>query len=301
MATRQCGVDRSGYVLVISNLTKRYDEIVALDDLTMTVRPGRILGFLGPNGAGKTTTMRSVFGLVTPDAGEITWHGSRMDAGAWSQFGYMPEERGLYPKMRVFEQLQHFARLAGLDKATATENIDRWLTQLGLADRARSKLEELSHGNQQRVQLAAALVHDPAVAILDEPFSGLDPLAVDDLAAILSRLAAGGTAILFSSHQLDLVQSVCQDVVIIDHGRVVLEGEVERLRDDAEQRVLEIDVDGSQFVSERAARANGGRALIDRHTPITDIVNEAQAHGTITSLRFEPPSLSDLFRQAVRR
>ena len=288
-------------MLIISNLTKRYDEIVALDDLSMAVRPGRILGFLGPNGAGKTTTMRSVFGLVTPDAGEITWNGSPVDAGSWSQFGYMPEERGLYPKMRVFEQLHHFARLAGLDKVTATENIDRWLAELGLADRARSKLEELSHGNQQRVQLAAALVHDPTVAILDEPFSGLDPLAVDDLAAILAKLAAEGTAILFSSHQLDLVQSVCQDVVIIDHGRVVLEGEVERLRDDSEQRLLEIDVDGRPFISEHATRANSGRSLIDRNTPITEIVNEAQAHGTITSLRFEPPNLSDLFRQAVRR
>lgn len=288
-------------MLIISNLTKRYDEIVALDDLSMTVRPGRILGFLGPNGAGKTTTMRSVFGLVTPDAGEITWNGGRVDAGSWSQFGYMPEERGLYPKMRVFEQLDHFARLAGLDKRTASQNIERWLGQLGLADRARSKLEELSHGNQQRVQLAAALVHDPAVAVLDEPFSGLDPLAVDDLAAILAKLAAEGTAILFSSHQLDLVQSVCQDVVIIDHGRVVLEGEVERLRDESKQRVLEIDVNGEPFVSERATRANGGRALIDRNTPITDIVSEAQGHGTITSLRFEPPNLSDLFRQAVKR
>jgi ABC-2 type transport system ATP-binding protein len=288
-------------VLVISNLTKHYEEITALDDLSMTVRPGRIMGFLGPNGAGKTTTMRSVFGLVTPDAGEITWNGTLVDSKSWSQFGYMPEERGLYPKMRVFEQLFHFARLAGLDKATANQNIDRWLGLLGLADRARSKLEELSHGNQQRVQLAAALVHDPAVAILDEPFSGLDPLAVDDLAAVLAKLAAEGTAILFSSHQLDLVQSVCQDVVIIDRGRVVLEGEVERLRDDSEQRVLEIDVEGEPFVSELATRSNGSRALIDRTTPIADIVKEAQAHGTITSLRFEPPNLSDLFRQAVKR
>jgi ABC-2 type transport system ATP-binding protein len=288
-------------VLVISNLTKRYDEVVALDGLSMSVRPGRILGFLGPNGAGKTTTMRSIFGLVMPDTGEITWNGQRVGPESWSQFGYMPEERGLYPKMRISEQLHHFARLAGLDKATATDYIDQWLGQLGLADRSRSKLEELSHGNQQRVQLAAALVHNPAVAILDEPFSGLDPLAVDDLAAILAKLAAEGTAILFSSHQLDLVQSVCQDVVIIDHGRVVLEGEVERLRDDSEQRVLEVDVDGKPFVSETAMRANGGRSLIDRNTPITDIVNEALAHGTITSLRFEPPNLSDLFRQAVKR
>jgi ABC-2 type transport system ATP-binding protein len=285
----------------VRDLHKYFGPTHAVDGVSFEVGKGEIVGFLGPNGAGKTTTMRSVFGLVTPDAGEISWNGSPVDARSWSQFGYMPEERGLYPKMRVFEQLNHFARLAGLDKAIATQNIDHWLEQLGLADRARSKLEELSHGNQQRVQLAAALVHEPAVAILDEPFSGLDPLAVDDLAAILSKLAADGTAILFSSHQLDLVQTVCQDVVIIDHGRVVLEGEVEQLREDSEQRVLEIDVDGSPFVSERATRANGGRALIDRNTPITDIVTEAQAHGTITSLRFEPPNLSDLFRQAVRR
>jgi ABC-2 type transport system ATP-binding protein len=213
----------------------------------------------------------------------------------------MPEERGLYPKMRVAEQLRHFARLAGLEKTAAERNTERWLEQLGLADRTQSKLEELSHGNQQRVQLAAALVHDPLVAILDEPFSGLDPLAVDDLAAILAKLAAEGTAILFSSHQLDLVQSVCQDVVIIDRGRVVLEGEVERLRDDADQRVLEVDVDGRPFLTHGATHANGARALIDRNTPISEIIAEAQQYGTITSLSFEPPNLSDLFRRAVKR
>ncbi|HEY5652305.1 MAG TPA: ATP-binding cassette domain-containing protein [Acidimicrobiia bacterium] len=288
-------------MLEISGLTKRYDEIVALDDLTMSVRPGRILGFLGPNGAGKTTTMRSIFGLVTPDAGTVTWNGRPVDDHSWSQFGYMPEERGLYPKMRVAEQLRHFARLAGLEKTAAERNTERWLEQLGLADRTQSKLEELSHGNQQRVQLAAALVHDPLVAILDEPFSGLDPLAVDDLAAILAKLAAEGTAILFSSHQLDLVQSVCQDVVIIDRGRVVLEGEVERLRDDADQRVLEVDVDGRPFLTHGATHANGARALIDRNTPISEIIAEAQQYGTITSLSFEPPNLSDLFRRAVKR
>jgi ABC-2 type transport system ATP-binding protein len=288
-------------MLVISGLTKRYDEIVALDDLSMTVHTGRILGFLGPNGAGKTTTMRSIFGLVTPDAGEVTWNGKPVDAKSWSQFGYMPEERGLYPKMRIAEQLRHFARLAGLDKKKADLNTERWLEQFGLADRAQARLEELSHGNQQRVQLAAALVHDPAVAILDEPFSGLDPLAVDDLSAVLSKLASEGTAILFSSHQLDLVQSVVQDVVIIDGGHVVLEGEVERLRDDSDQRVLEIDVDSRPFLPQGATHADGARALIDRNTAITDIVTEAQQHGTITSLRFEPPNLSDLFRQAVKR
>ena len=288
-------------MLEISGLTKRYDEIVALDDLTMSVRPGRILGFLGPNGAGKTTTMRSIFGLVTPDAGTVTWNGRPVDDHSWSQFGYMPEERGLYPKMRVAEQLRHFARLAGLEKTAAERNTERWLEQLGLADRTQSKLEELSHGNQQRVQLAAALVHDPLVAILDEPFSALDPLAVDDLAAILAKLAAEGTAILFSSHQLDLVQSVCQDVVIIDRGRVVLEGEVERLRDDADQRVLEVDVDGRPFLTHGATHANGARALIDRNTPISEIIAEAQQYGTITSLSFEPPNLSDLFRRAVKR
>ena len=217
-------------VLEIRELHKRYGEVVALDGAAFVVSPGRILGFLGPNGAGKTTTMRVVFGLVDPDAGDVTWSGNTITDADRRRFGYMPEERGLYPKMEVRDQVVHFGRLSGMGSQSAVAATDRWLGLLGIDDRAESKVEELSHGNQQRVQLAAALVHDPVVLVLDEPFAGLDPLGVDALSATLQDLADNGTAIMFSSHQLDLVEDVSQDVAIIDRGRVVLSGVLDDLK-----------------------------------------------------------------------
>lgn len=292
-------------MLQIQELSKRYEDVVALDALSMTVRPGRIVGFLGPNGAGKTTAMRTIFGLARPDAGSVTWHDKPIADATRRSFGYMPEERGLYPKMRIAEQLLHFARLSGLDRATATTRVDSWMGRLGLAGRLDSKLEDLSHGNQQRVQLAAALVHDPVLAVLDEPFSGLDPIAVDDLADTLRKLAADGTAILFSSHQLDLVQTICQDVVIIDHGSVALDGEVDALRHGSSHRVLIAEVDRRPWTPSQAVvpitSDGNGRSLVDRELPVGEIMAEAERIGTVTAFRFEPPSLSDLFRDAVAR
>ena len=202
-------------MLEIRDLSKRYGSVVALDGTSFRVAPGRIVGFLGPNGAGKTTTMRAIFGLVRPDHGEVRWRGKPIGPEVRARFGYMPEERGLYPKMKVGDQLSYFARLSGLTATAAKEATAAWLQRLGLADRHGARLEELSHGNQQRVQLAAALVHDPELAVLDEPFSGLDPLGVEALGEMLVQTAATGVAVVFSSHQLDLVEDICQDVV--DH------------------------------------------------------------------------------------
>jgi ABC-2 type transport system ATP-binding protein len=193
-------------VLAVRGLDKRYGDVVALDGASFVASPGRILGFLGPNGAGKTTTMRVIFGLVEPDAGDVTWADQAITDADRRRFGYMPEERGLYPKMGVREQVVHFARLSGMGSQDAVAATNRWLALLGIDDRANSKVEELSHGNQQRVQLAAALVHNPVLLVLDEPFAGLDPLGVDSLSATLQDLANKGTAIVFSSHQLDLVK-----------------------------------------------------------------------------------------------
>jgi ABC-2 type transport system ATP-binding protein len=204
----------------VIGVTKRFGEILALDGLDLDVQPGRVLGFLGPNGAGKTTAMRCLFGLVRPDDGELRWRGRPVGPAEWRRFGYMPEERGLYPKMRVRAQLEYLARLSGLDRYSAAATVERWLQRLGLAERAEEKVEALSHGNQQRVQLAAALAHDPDLLVLDEPFAGLDPLGVEALAAVIEELAEAGTAVIFSSHQLDLVQDVCRDVVVIEHGHV---------------------------------------------------------------------------------
>ncbi|MDJ0954382.1 MAG: ATP-binding cassette domain-containing protein [Acidimicrobiia bacterium] len=293
-------------MLVLDDLRKRFGDVTALDGLSLRAHPGRILGFLGPNGAGKTTAMRCVFGLVTPDHGRVAWDGHAIDAATKLRFGYMPEERGLYPKMKIAEQVAYFARLSGLHHDEAEAAASRWLEQLGVADRAESKLEELSHGNQQRVQLACALVHNPVVAVLDEPFAGLDPIGVETMADVLRELAVAGTAIVFSSHQLDLVADVCEDVVIIDHGREVLAGEVSELRRSSPTRYLEVEVDGRPWTREvpglDSADTNGRhRYVLGRNADIAPILELAAAEGEVTRFSFEPPHLTDLFREAVQR
>ena len=292
-------------MLEIRDLRKRYGDVVALDGTSLSVEPGRIVGFLGPNGAGKTTTMRAILGLIAPDGGELLWEGESIGANQRARFGYMPEERGLYPKMKVLEQLRYFAELSGLRGTAARDAARRWLDRLGLADRAAARLEELSHGNQQRVQLAAALVHDPDLAVLDEPFSGLDPIGVESLTDLLAKTAAEGGAVLFSSHQLDLVEDVCQDVVIIDQGRVIVAGEVERLKAATSIRSLEVLVDGRPWLPSGSTEANVGRkdgrvrVLLDTSTDLAQILASAQRAGEVTRFSFEPPSLTDLFLQAV--
>ena len=292
-------------MLEIRDLTKRYGDVVALDGVSFDVAPGRILGFLGPNGAGKTTTMRAIFGLVRPDRGEVRWRGKPVGPTERARFGYMPEERGLYPKMKVGAQLTYLAELSGLNGKAANEAATGWLERLGLGDRADARLEELSHGNQQRVQLAAAIVHEPELVVLDEPFSGLDPLGVGSLAEMLVQTAALGMAVVFSSHQLDLVEDVCQDVVIIDHGHVVRAGVVEELKSASPYRSLEVSVNGQPWVptlpgvritSKRDGRT---RVLVDSGADLDELLADARRAGEVTAFSFEPPSLTDLFLEAV--
>ena len=297
-----------GAGLEVVRLGKRYGEIVALDGCSFAVRPGRVVGLLGPNGAGKTTTMRCIFGLVAPDGGEVRWNGAPIDRGARLRFGYMPEERGLYPHMRVSAQLEYLARLSGLGRGDAAASVDRWLTRLGLVQRAESRLDALSHGNQQRVQLAAALVHDPVALVLDEPFAGLDPIGVEALSAVIADLARDGTAVLFSSHQLDLVEDICQDVVVIDHGRVVLHGDLERLRAASSRRYLAVGFRGTDrwtptFQHARVLVAEPGRTRLELTDPVEleALVKVARSAGELTQFSLEPPALSDLFHEAVTR
>ena len=232
-------------MLEIDDLAKRYGPVVALDGATFTARPGRIVGFLGPNGAGKTTTMRCIFGLVEADRGEVRWKGGAVDRETRLRFGYMPEQRGLYPRMRVLEQVSYFAQQHGLSSRDADAAGRRWLERMGLADRAKSKLEELSHGNQQRVQLAVALAHEPELLVLDEPFSGLDPIGTATMTEVLRERARSGVGVVFSSHQLDLVEDVCEDVVIIARGQVVAAGAIDELKSRSGRRHLEVEVVGS--------------------------------------------------------
>ena len=294
-------------MLQLSGLHKRYGEVRALDGASLSIAPGRMLGFLGPNGAGKTTAMRSVFGLVRLDAGEVSWKGMPIGPEQRLQFGYMPEQRGLYPRMKVVEQLVYFAELHGMSRTDAAASAARWLATLGLSDRGDDRLEQLSHGNQQRVQLAAALVHDPDLLILDEPFSGLDPVAVETLAGSLQAEAAKGKAVVFSSHQLDLVEDLCEDVVIINQGRNVMEGNVARLKEASPHRRLEIDVvNGNEgwlpeMTGIEAQEVDGSlvRLLVQRDFDLEAVLSVARAVGPIRHFSFEAPSLSEMFLRAV--
>jgi len=229
--------------LELDGLTRRFGAVTALDGLTFTVGPGQLFGFVGSNGAGKTTAMRIVMGIDDADAGEVRFGGERLTPARRERFGYMPEERGLYPKVPARRQLTYLGRLHGMTRSDATGAADDLLERLGLSGRADDPVEKLSLGNQQRVQLAAALIHGPDLLVLDEPFSGLDPIGVDALAGILIERAAAGTPVVFSSHQLDLVERLCDAVAIIHAGRLVAEGSVDVLRAGAGGPVVRIELD----------------------------------------------------------
>jgi len=295
-------------VLQLIDLHKRYGDVVALAGCAFGVDRGRILGFLGPNGAGKTTAMRTVFGLVRPDAGEVTWDGKAITADLKRRFGYMPEQRGLYPKMKAHDQLSYLGRLRGMTGKDAAASADQWLERFGLAERRLDAVETLSHGNQQRVQLAAALVHDPELLVLDEPFSGLDPIAAETMSDILREQAAAGKAVVFSSHQLDLVEDLCEEVAIINDGAIVVEGNVRKLKDAAPIRHLELELDGDvgdlldTLDGVRQVRYDGHihTAIIDSETDVRGFLARAHEVGRLRHFSYTTPSLSDLFREAVR-
>lgn len=273
-------------------------------DVSFDVVPGRILGFLGRNGAGKTTTMRSVFKLVEPDSGDITYNGEPIGLSQLLRFGYMPEERGLYPRMKVRDQLVYLATLSGVNTTDAKASIDMWLERLDLSARADAKLEDLSHGNQQRIQLAAAIVHDPDLLVLDEPFSGLDPIGVDSLSDVIREFASRGAGILFSSHQLDLVEHICEDIAIIDEGEVVLSGDLDHVRREASYRRVSIEVDGLLWeppVDGTHEVGAGGKRhhIVDASVDVEQLLSLARDAGSITRFSYETPALSDIFQEAV--
>jgi len=294
-------------VLEFDGLVKAYGGNRVLDGVGFAVAPGQVFGFCGANGAGKTTTMRIAMGLARADAGEVRWSGRPLDGTTRRRIGYMPEERGLYPKMRVGEQLTWFARLHGLDAAAAARAADVWTERLGLAERRGDRVEKLSLGNQQRVQLAAALVSEPDVLILDEPFSGLDPVGVDSLAEALLDQARRGVPVVFSSHQLDLVERLCDAVGILARGRIVASGTVGELRAHATGRQLRVvapdapagwaaAVPGVRVVSEQR-----GDTVLELGPGADDqqVLTAALGTGRVTHFAWREPTLVELFRGAV--
>jgi ABC-2 type transport system ATP-binding protein len=294
-------------VLEFDGLHKSFGDNRVLEGVHFAVQPGSMFGFCGSNGAGKTTTMRIAMGLVRADAGEVRWHGRPLDEETRRRVGYMPEERGLYPKMKVGEQVAYFARLHGMNRAAATRAAQEWVERLGLGERRGDPVEKLSLGNQQRVQLAAALVSRPEVLILDEPFSGLDPVGVDSLAEALLERGRAGVPVVFSSHQLDLVERLCDSVGILARGHMVATGTVEDLRRRETGRLLRVVVPdaprhwaavlpGVRVVSEQA-----GDTLLELDEGADDqaVLAAALRTGRVTHFAWREPTLVELFREVV--
>jgi ABC-2 type transport system ATP-binding protein len=293
--------------LEIDRVSKRYGDVVALSDMTFEVRPGELFGFVGSNGAGKTTTMRIALGVLAADAGEVRWAGDPITLSTRRRFGYMPEERGLYPKMKVLDQLVYLARLHGLSTNEAHRAAEDWITRLGLRERRADEVQKLSLGNQQRVQLAAALIHDPQVLVLDEPFSGLDPVAVDVMSQVLKEKTAAGIPVVFSSHQLDLVERLCDRVGIVNKGKMVACGSVDELRAGAP---AELVVHAPAAAPGWAAGISGVNVLSDEDGRTTmriedrvddqEVLKAALATGPVREFSRHRPALTELFRNVVK-
>ncbi|NLJ52681.1 MAG: ABC transporter ATP-binding protein [Intrasporangiaceae bacterium] len=295
-------------VLQAVGLAHSFGERRALAGLDLTIQPGVLTGLLGPNGAGKTTLMRAMLGVIQPDAGHILLDGRPVTFADRQRWGYMPQERGLYPRMPAAEQLAYMARLHGLDRRSAQRRARALLDELGLADRWSERTEKLSGGMQQRLQLGAALVHDPDVIVLDEPFAGLDPVAVAELSVALRERVGAGRTVVFSSHQLDLVQDLCEDIVMIDHGRTVLAGRVDRLRSSTGRRHLRLGVAPgaprdwlTAFPEVHVVDDQVDALRLDLPAEVDPlaVLDAARAAGPVTDFGLDLPTLSQLFLGAL--
>ena len=292
-------------MLRLEGLTRRFGETLAVDDVGFTVTRGSMTGFVGGNGAGKTTTMRMIMGVLQPTAGTVSWRGREATVADRRTFGYMPEERGLYPKQPILDQLIYLGRLQGRSAAGAKRSALELLERFGLGERTTDKLESLSLGNQQRVQVAAAVIGEPELLILDEPFSGLDPQAVDSMADLLREHTARGVPVLFSSHQLDLVERLCDHLIVLARGRVVARGTVDDLRRRGQVRHRLVVGTDAGWVRDlpgvHVVDVEGPTALLDLERPdLTDtVLTEALSRGSVREFAEVVPTLSDIYREVT--
>jgi len=295
--------------LIVEHISKSFAQFRAITDLSMEVKEGSLFGFLGANGAGKTTTMRMILDIIRPDVGHITWNGKDVREVPRQKWGYLPEERGLYPKMVVEDQLLFLARLNGLSKPAAKRELDEWLERFHINANRKKKVEELSKGNQQKVQFLATILHDPDILVMDEPFSGLDPVNANVLKEAFLEMHRRGKTIIFSTHQLEQVEEMCEDIIIINKGRTIIQGSVKevkhqhgrnmarlKLDNDPEARWLDT-LEGIQITKRRQDYIE---MQIQANLNPNLIVETALQHGGIIS-RFElaEPSLTDIFIEHV--
>ena len=301
-----------GMSLVVDSITKRFGDVVALDDASFTVEPGRIFGLLGANGAGKTTSMRIVLDILRADAGTVTWKGTENIALPRRTWGYLPEERGLYPRMKVGEQLRFFAALYGIPDATARAEISDWLERFRIPDYLDRRVEELSKGNQQKIQFIAAILHDPEVLIMDEPFTGLDPINVRLLKEAFLEMKERGKTLIFSTHQMETVEELCESIAIVDRGRVIVSGSVRDVRRAMGRQVVRLATDGDGNGVEWLGTLPGVQVTAERedyvelHVPAdrdpATILRTAVDRGDrVTLFEIADPSLEEIFVEHVGR
>lgn len=292
--------------LVLAGVTKRYGDFTAVDHVNLHVPTGSVFGFLGPNGAGKSTTMRMIMNVLVPDAGQITWQGDPLSEAVRQRFGYLPEERGLYPRMKVGEQLTYLAELKGLSRGDARRRVSDWLERLEISHYADKRVDQLSKGNQQKVQFISAVAHDPELVILDEPFSGLDPLNVDLMRSALNELRNQGTTILFSTHRMDTVEDLCRDVALINRGQLLLSGNLLEIKKAARRHVIRLGLVGSYDFLEQFPEMHV-QTWHDEYVEIgvpdtfdpNVLLQAALANGRVTQFNLGLPSLHEIYVQKV--
>ncbi len=306
--------------LVVDSITKRFGAVTALDAVSFTAEPGRIFGLLGANGAGKTTSMRIILDILRADAGSVTWQGRSNRELPRQTWGYLPEERGLYTKMRVIDVLRFFAALYGVPERIATQRVEEWLDRFRVPDYRDRKIEELSKGNQQKVQFIAAVLHDPEVLIMDEPFSGLDPINVGLLREAFLAMRDAGKALIFSTHQMETVEELCESIAIVDRGQVVVSGSVRDVKRGMGRRVVRLAFEDGERTDGWAAAADAGWVtdlpgvrLTRRGIDVSDFAVEGNAdpgrildaalahHVRVTHFEIADPSLEEVFIEHVGR
>jgi ABC-2 type transport system ATP-binding protein len=294
-------------VLEVAKVSKTYGAVHAVTDLSFEAQPGAVFGLLGPNGAGKTTTIRMILDIIEPDSGEVRWHGKRVDATVRHTFGYLPEERGLYPKMKVGDQLLFLAQLHGVDEKTARQRIDSLAASLNLTEHMGKSPVELSKGNQQKVQFIAAVAHEPPLLVLDEPFSGFDPVNVEIVKHSIRELVARGTTVLLSSHRMEQVEELCQDVCIIDRSLAVLAGNLREIKRNWPDRFVRMtnlpNVDFLKaFPGVMVTSNHSGYLDVKFPSSIspTDLLRAALGAGPLDHFEVVEPSLNDIYLSAVQ-
>ena len=293
--------------LSLEGVTKRFGEFTAVDSLSLTVSPGRIFGLLGPNGAGKTTTIRMIVGITRPDEGTVELFGRPFTPELQSRIGYLPEERGLYKRMKVDDQLKYFAELKGFAGREAEEAVDRWLGKVKLSDWKRKRATELSKGMQQKIQFIAAVLHDPDLLILDEPFSGLDPVNVELLKDLVLELKAAGKTIIFSTHQMEVAERICDDICLVNRSRKILSGSIREVKSGFGRNSVALRFEGGDGVLEDTTlvasverHSDDVEALLAPGADAQELLRRLLAAGASVS-RFElvEPSLNDIFIEKV--